>query len=394
MASKSAYLDSEKGAEVVELLEVLEKALDRLKVLYEQYFLGIQKQAPSQLHTDAERRLRDLTQLQIRNTALRYRLATVTQKFGSYNQYWRRTLREIEQGRYVRNLAKLRRQAAQGLDLPEEILAAMPARMRDQVRRDREVAVAQASRRAKPESDGAALIVDRPPPRTQEPSTPPMAPNTHRLDLSEEFDVDAMFAAVASDDAPPPPPRPVVPSSPPAPDPSAVIPAGARTRSSTLSGVRFVPPGTTKAPPMGAEAPPLPPLPGRPTAPAPSPAPSPARPPPQARPPAPANVSAGRAPTGAPASPRAPTSPGASRPAPPAAPPPGMSDADVRALYAQYAKARALVGQPADGQTYAQLVKTLHKQAPKIMADHKAAGVEFSVIIKDQQVVLKAKPKK
>src|SRR5882762_6467478 len=94
------------------MLDVLDKTLDRLKVLYEQYFLGIQKQAPSYLHTDVERKLRDFAQLQIRNTGLRYRYATLQQKFGSYNSYWRRTLRQIEAGTYSRNLSKIGRQAA------------------------------------------------------------------------------------------------------------------------------------------------------------------------------------------------------------------------------------------------------------------------------------------
>src|SRR5688500_17332453 len=116
--------------------------------MYEQYFLGIQKQAPGFLHNDVERKLRDLTQVNIRNTGMRYRLATLQQKFGSYNSYWRRTLRQIENGTYVRNLAKIGREAARtGAEIPDEILAAMPKRMREQVIRDRDAALAIARRR-------------------------------------------------------------------------------------------------------------------------------------------------------------------------------------------------------------------------------------------------------
>src|SRR5688572_31220483 len=122
--------------------------MDRLKTLYEQYFLGIQKQAPTYIHSDVERKLRDLTQINIRNTSLRYRLATLQQKFGSYNSYWRRTLRQIENGTYIRNLAKIGREAAKnGADIPGESLAAMPERMREQVIRDRDAAIAIAKRR-------------------------------------------------------------------------------------------------------------------------------------------------------------------------------------------------------------------------------------------------------
>jgi hypothetical protein len=70
-----------------------------------------------------------------------------------------------------------------------------------------------------------------------------------------------------------------------------------------------------------------------------------------------------------------------------------MSDADARALYARYLKARSLCGVSNDGVTYDKLLRTLRAQSTKIMTDHKANGVEFGVAIKDNKVVLKAKPK-
>src|SRR5207248_1850642 len=89
-----------------------------------------------------------LMQVQLRNTVHRYRFATMQQKFGSYHSYWKRTLRQIEQGTYHRQLAKLGRDAAKsGNAIPEEILAAMPKRMREQVVRDRENALAMIRRR-------------------------------------------------------------------------------------------------------------------------------------------------------------------------------------------------------------------------------------------------------
>ena len=106
MALKSTYTSEEKGAEIEEALDALDALLDRVKVLYEQYFMGIQRQPPTHLHTTVERQLRELQQEQIRNTALRYRFITLQQKHGAYNSYWKRTLREIEGGRYLRNLSR------------------------------------------------------------------------------------------------------------------------------------------------------------------------------------------------------------------------------------------------------------------------------------------------
>src|SRR5262245_49524411 len=215
VASKSAYRDSEPGAEIEEMLDTVETALDRLKVMFEQYFLGILKAAPSHLHTDVERRLRDLAQFQIRNTALRYRLATVQQKYGAYNTYWRRTLRQIEQGTYVRSLSKVsRKAAASGGEIPEEILAAMPKRMRDQVARDRHLATAKAKRAGAIDTglgpddynveldDDVAHIV----------SAPPRDPGgiVHRVDTAEmdQDDLEQMLAELAAVDVIRPEPAP------------------------------------------------------------------------------------------------------------------------------------------------------------------------------------------
>ena len=70
-----------------------------------------------------------------------------------------------------------------------------------------------------------------------------------------------------------------------------------------------------------------------------------------------------------------------------------MNEADVNALYARYVQAKQAVGEPAGPGTYGKLLQTLNAQAPKIMQQYKAKGVEFTVVVKDNQVVLRARPK-
>jgi hypothetical protein len=70
-----------------------------------------------------------------------------------------------------------------------------------------------------------------------------------------------------------------------------------------------------------------------------------------------------------------------------------MSDAETRALYAKYVKARTLVGDRTEPMSYERMVKTLSAQAPKIMSEHHTGGVEFNVVVRDNKVILKAKPK-
>jgi hypothetical protein len=80
-------------------------------------------------------------------------------------------------------------------------------------------------------------------------------------------------------------------------------------------------------------------------------------------------------------------------PEPRQAPPPGMTDADVDALYTKYVKAKQILGEETEPGTYGKLLRTIHAQAPKIMAQYKAKGVDFSVVVKDNQVIIRAKPK-
>jgi hypothetical protein len=74
-------------------------------------------------------------------------------------------------------------------------------------------------------------------------------------------------------------------------------------------------------------------------------------------------------------------------------PPAGMTDDDVNALYAKYVKAKEMVGEATGPQTYGKLLNTINAQAPKIMEQYKAKGVDFSVVVKDNQVIIRAKPK-
>ena len=74
-------------------------------------------------------------------------------------------------------------------------------------------------------------------------------------------------------------------------------------------------------------------------------------------------------------------------------PPPGMTEADVNALHAKYVKAKEMIGEKVDAGSREKLLKTINQTAPKIMEQYKAQGVDFSVVVKDNQVVIKAKPK-
>ena len=95
--------------EIDATLDELENRLDRLRALYEQYFLGIEKIEPSVARKDVDRRFWLLRKTQIRNTARRFRLQTLTQRYNTFQQHWTRICREIENGTYVRHLLKVKK---------------------------------------------------------------------------------------------------------------------------------------------------------------------------------------------------------------------------------------------------------------------------------------------
>ncbi len=87
----------------------LEVRVERLRSLYEQYFLGIEKIEPSVARKDVDRRIWLLKREKIRNTAKRFKLQTIVQRYNTFQQYWQRICREIENGTYRRHVLRAER---------------------------------------------------------------------------------------------------------------------------------------------------------------------------------------------------------------------------------------------------------------------------------------------
>ena len=97
------------NAEVEVALEELENRLERLRALYEQYFMGIERIEPAIPRKDIDRRIYILRREKIRNTARRFKLQTLISRYNTFQQYWQRICREIEQGTYKRHVIKAER---------------------------------------------------------------------------------------------------------------------------------------------------------------------------------------------------------------------------------------------------------------------------------------------
>lgn len=92
--------------EAQQLVEDLEPKIERLKSLYQQYFMGIEKIPPHVLRKDVERSIFRMRRSKLQNTRLRFKFQQLVQRYNTYDQYWSRIMRQIEKGTFKRDLRR------------------------------------------------------------------------------------------------------------------------------------------------------------------------------------------------------------------------------------------------------------------------------------------------
>ena len=108
--TETQQLPQEKLAEE---LDKVDEDLANLQVLYEKYFLGIDRRPPDAERKSVSGRLRTMRTTVVKNTGLKFRINTLFAKLISYERMWDRTLREIEDGTYKRDVFKAKYRIAQ-----------------------------------------------------------------------------------------------------------------------------------------------------------------------------------------------------------------------------------------------------------------------------------------
>jgi hypothetical protein len=103
----------------------MERKIDRLRSLYESYFMGMERTPPATPRREMNRMMLEMQQVPIGNASLRFRFQALTQKWVLHMTYWNRTMREIEAGTYRRDIARAQRHLAErgGSITEEEALA-------------------------------------------------------------------------------------------------------------------------------------------------------------------------------------------------------------------------------------------------------------------------------
>jgi hypothetical protein len=359
-------------------LEELETRLERLRALYEQYFLGFEKIEPQVARKDVDRRIYLLRREKIRNTGKRFKMQTIIQRYNTFQQYWQRICREIENGTYKRHLAR-----AERIMGPEQLLT-IAARRRFGKAAAAELAaqaeVGDESPLDEIEDDGGGdtLTGLAPPP------TPEFGPERG-----------------ADRDMLPPIPRAATPSR--APFPITVPPAQPRTaRPSKFESLSldmgfldsWNPETSIRSRHRGSAPKDAPPPEPRTSAEARRPVEEePSRPksaPKAAPPPKPASRPRA-APPPKPVPPPKPERP-AARPAPAAAPPKPstLSEDRIKELHAKLVQIKR--DNKESGQVSVEsLAKTLRATEEKLRAEHKNRRIEFEVVLRDGKAVVKPK---
>jgi hypothetical protein len=346
-------------------LEELEVRLERLRALYEQYFLGFEKIEPSVARKDVDRRIYLLRREKIRNTGKRFKLQTIIQRYNTFQQYWQRICREIENGTYRRHVLRAEKQLSPNAQLTiaarrrfgKLVAAGDSARPSSAPSPSEfpaeEVATRDVPRRDTPPPDSGDLATRRPPPPSAPVEKAAPVPKPSRLPRvssrppvpTDKLELDMGFLGSWAPGAPNAPATPQETSAgtraAPPPKPSAAKPAGAAL--APLANARTAP---NAVPPKRRSSPE-------------------AAPPPKAGPPP------------KPAARPAETAQAA-----------GVSDDRLRDLHQKLAhlkKENRETGQV----SLESLTKTVRETEAKLRAQHKDRKIDFEVVLRDGKAIVK-----
>jgi hypothetical protein len=113
---------------VDEELEELDQGLKRLRVEYDQFFLGILKRPPNVLQGRMQKVIVKYANQVLQKTHQKFRFNQLNSKFQIYRQQWGRTIRQIESGtyrghRFKANLHERERGMTSAADAPPQPVA-------------------------------------------------------------------------------------------------------------------------------------------------------------------------------------------------------------------------------------------------------------------------------
>lgn len=96
----------------MEALDRLEESIKKLRTMYEKYFSGVERTAPERDRDQIKKDINRLLSQRVNNTAWKFRLHSLQATLITHETHWNRITRQIEEGTYHRDLARMQRKQA------------------------------------------------------------------------------------------------------------------------------------------------------------------------------------------------------------------------------------------------------------------------------------------
>lgn len=196
-------------------LDDMNVLLEEVRRKYDQYFLGFEKREPGPERERLERMVLKTKLVRSPLFVVRYKYQQFLARLGTYQAYWSRVLREIEEGTYRRGATtQAERQASQRADAA--IRRAQGAEVGPELADDAPIEEKRVHHTAKSAEAFLAQLLGKAPPSEERPAAPPRAASVPLLEVPT-------VRAVAPK-TPPPAPAPFAPLRPPTPPPLPMTP--------------------------------------------------------------------------------------------------------------------------------------------------------------------------
>ncbi len=101
--------------------EALAEAVQKLRILYEQYFAGVERFEPLKERTRIKKELRRLMGVRSNNTAYKFKMQSTQATLVTYENHWDRIVRQIEEGTFKRDKLKAQRHLQAMKDVTEDV---------------------------------------------------------------------------------------------------------------------------------------------------------------------------------------------------------------------------------------------------------------------------------
>jgi len=104
--------------ELEEELSALARDVERLRIMYQQYFLGMEMIPPEFQREQLEKRIRESRLNETRKGVYKFRFISLLQKLRTLEVYWDRMLRAIEQGKIQRGIPRDAGRPSEDVEMP------------------------------------------------------------------------------------------------------------------------------------------------------------------------------------------------------------------------------------------------------------------------------------